>query len=232
MLLSLTLQVTAIAVGIIVSVVTVETLGAFALPQPMPPIPRAPQPVQLVAVPASHAARPSSGFRIPVRSFVPATRVPTSLPVFTDAPDMLLSQTSVIGDPSGSVAGGLGFQLGLPHAPVPPMSVASAAQHPHSRETKPNLRLGGDVLEAKLVKRVVPEYPQLARQMRLSGTVHLEGVIARDGRVVNLRVISGHPVLIASALDAVRQWVYRPTLLNGETVEVIAPIEVRFILSH
>jgi protein TonB len=87
-------------------------------------------------------------------------------------------------------------------------------------------------MEAKIIRRVMPVYPQLARQMRLSGTVRLEGVIARDGRVVNLQVISGHPMLVASAVEAVRQWIYRPTLLNGQAVEVIAPIDVRFILAQ
>ena len=94
------------------------------------------------------------------------------------------------------------------------------------------VRIGGDVMEAKLVKRVMPVYPPLARQARIAGTVRLEGVIARDGRVVNLQVHSGHPLLIAAAVDAVRQWVYRPTLLNGQPVEVIAPIQVHFTLSQ
>ena len=92
------------------------------------------------------------------------------------------------------------------------------------------IKVGGNVLEAKLVKRVMPVYPPLARQARISGTVRLEGIISRDGRVINLQVISGHPLLINAAVDAVRQWIYRPTLLNGEAVEVIAPIEVHFTL--
>ena len=78
----------------------------------------------------------------------------------------------------------------------------------------------------------MPVYPPLARQMRLSGTVRLEGVISRTGQVINLQVVSGHPMLTSAALDAVRQWIYSPTLLNGEPVEVIAPIEVHFTLSQ
>ena len=78
----------------------------------------------------------------------------------------------------------------------------------------------------------MPVYPPLARQARISGTVRLEGVISRTGHVINLQVVSGHPLLATAALDAVRQWVYRPTLLNGEAVEVIAPIEVHFTLSQ
>ena len=84
--------------------------------------------------------------------------------------------------------------------------------------------------EAKLLHQVIPVYPRLARAARVSGIVRLVGVIARDGTVRNLRVVSGHPLLVAAALSAVRQWVYRPTILNGKPVEVICPIEVRFKL--
>jgi protein TonB len=92
--------------------------------------------------------------------------------------------------------------------------------------------VGGKVQEAKLIKRVMPVYPVLARQARISGTVHLMAVIAKDGAIQDLRVLSGHPLLIASAVNAVRQWVYRPTLLNGQPMEVMAPIDVIFTLSQ
>ncbi len=81
---------------------------------------------------------------------------------------------------------------------------------------------------AKLMKKVIPEYPSLAKTARLSGVVHLLGVIAKDGTIQNLELISGHPILASAALAAVRQWVYQPTLLNGRPVEVIAPIDVNF----
>jgi len=87
-------------------------------------------------------------------------------------------------------------------------------------------------MEAKLVKRVMPVYPPLARQARISGIVRLEGIISRSGQVINLQVVSGHPLLIPAAVEAVRQWMYHPTLLNGEPVEVIAPIQVNFTLSQ
>lgn len=90
--------------------------------------------------------------------------------------------------------------------------------------------IGGDVLEAKILNRVIPEYPPLARQARISGIVHLVGVIGRDGVVKSLQVVGGHPMLVKSALAAVEQWRYRPTLLNGEPVEVVAPITVNFTL--
>ncbi len=84
---------------------------------------------------------------------------------------------------------------------------------------------------ARLIKRVEPVYPVLARQARISGTVELSGIIGTDGRVKQLRVLSGHPLLAKAALDAVRQWVFHATLLNGAPVEVIAPIPVAFRLN-
>jgi protein TonB len=107
---------------------------------------------------------------------------------------------------------------------------------PHVEETptapaKPQ-RVGGDVQAAKLVKKVIPVYPPLARQARVSGTVQLIGIIAKDGTIQQLQVVSGHPLLVKAALDAVRQWIYRPTLLNGQAVEVIAPIDVIFTLGQ
>lgn len=87
------------------------------------------------------------------------------------------------------------------------------------------------VQEAKIIRRVLPVYPALARTMRISGVVHLVGIIAKDGTIRNLQLISGHPMLAGAAIEAVRQWVYRPTLLSGEPVEVIAPIDVNFTLT-
>jgi len=78
----------------------------------------------------------------------------------------------------------------------------------------------------------MPVYPPLARQARISGTVRLEAVIALSGVVQSLRVASGHPLLARAALDAVRQWVYQPTLLNGEPVEVLTQIDVNFKLAE
>jgi protein TonB len=83
---------------------------------------------------------------------------------------------------------------------------------------------------AKLVRKVIPEYPPLAKTARIAGVVHLLGVIAKDGTIQNLQLISGHPLLARAALEAVGKWVYQPTLLNGQPVEVIAPIDVNFTL--
>ena len=85
-------------------------------------------------------------------------------------------------------------------------------------------------MEALLVHRVQPEYPSFARAAHISGTVQLRAIIARDGTVRELQVISGNPLLAQAAKDAVIRWRYRPTLLNGEPVEVETYITANFVL--
>ncbi|HYR88356.1 MAG TPA: energy transducer TonB [Terriglobia bacterium] len=92
-------------------------------------------------------------------------------------------------------------------------------------------RVSGGVQQANLIHQVRPVYPTLAVQTRIQGTVLLEAVISKDGRIESLRIISGHPLLNQAAVDAVRQWQYRPTLLNGEPVAVITTIAVNFSLA-
>ncbi len=83
---------------------------------------------------------------------------------------------------------------------------------------------------ASPIRRVEPIYPLIAKQARVSGVVELVGVLGVDGRIHELKVLRGHPLLVNAAMEAVRQWVYEPTLLNGQPVEVSAPIIVNFIL--
>jgi TonB family protein len=85
---------------------------------------------------------------------------------------------------------------------------------------------------ANLITKVNPTYPPLAKQARIQGVVQLNAVIGADGTVKNLQVISGHPLLVPAALEAVKQWVYRPTLQNGNPVEVATQITVNFTLSE
>jgi protein TonB len=87
------------------------------------------------------------------------------------------------------------------------------------------------VQKAKLARQVKPQYPPLARQARIQGTVKLTAVIAKDGSIQELQVISGHPLLVPAALQAVKQWQYNPTLLNGQAVEVVTQIDVNFTLT-
>jgi protein TonB len=82
------------------------------------------------------------------------------------------------------------------------------------------------------IRKVDPVYPALAKQAHISGTVELMGVLGTDGRIHELRVVSGHALLIQAAMDAVKQWVFAPTILNGQPVEVQAPIQVNFVLNR
>jgi periplasmic protein TonB len=124
----------------------------------------------------------------------------------------------VAGGSMGGVIGGvIGGAGGAPPPPKPTVS---------------RVRVGGAVQAAKLVNRVQPIYPPLARQTRISGTVRLHAIIGKDGTVQQLTVESGHPLLVQAALDAVRQWRYQPTLLNGEPVDVDTEIDVIFSLAQ
>lgn len=125
------------------------------------------------------------------------------------------------GVPGGQMGGVIGGVIGgVGAAPPPP------------RPTVTRITRGGNVQAAMLINRVTPVYPPLARQTRISGTVRLHALIAKDGTVQQLEVMSGHPLLVQAALDAVRQWRYRPTLLNGEPVEVDTTIDVIFTLNQ
>jgi TonB family protein len=100
-----------------------------------------------------------------------------------------------------------------------------AAQDPPSK-----IRVGGGVQQKKLIKQVPPIYPPLAKQARIQGTVRLTAILAKDGTVKDVQLVSGHPLLVPPALEAVRQWHYEPTLLNGQPVEVVTQVDVNFKL--
>ena len=105
---------------------------------------------------------------------------------------------------------------------------------PHStqpvQQEKHPVKVSEGVLEAQLISRIEPHYPALALQTRTRRHGGLHAIISRDGRITSLDVLSGHPFLVKAALDAVRQWRYRPTMLNGEPVEVETSITVIFRL--
>jgi protein TonB len=119
---------------------------------------------------------------------------------------------------------------GMPTGPAPP----PPGPGPRPREKQPTADPipVGTLDPAKVVNRVQPIYPPLARQARIQGTVVLEAIIGKTGRLEHLRVLSGHPLLVPAARDAVSQWRYRPTILDGEPVEIITTIEVNFTLSQ
>ena len=87
------------------------------------------------------------------------------------------------------------------------------------------------MMEGNIIHRVQPDYPSLARQVRVQGQVVLRAMISREGAIENLQVLSGHPMLVQAAVAAVRQWRYRPYVLNGEPVEVETQVTVNFVLS-
>jgi periplasmic protein TonB len=117
---------------------------------------------------------------------------------------------------------------------LPPIKIAPPAQvqRPKEKEQRPEQIHVTSIDPAKLLNRVQPIYPPLARQTRVQGVVVLEAVIGTTGRMERLRIVSGHPLLVQAAYDAVSQWMYRPTILNGAPVEVITTIEVNFTLSQ
>jgi protein TonB len=106
---------------------------------------------------------------------------------------------------------------GIPEAPAPPPTEA--------------VRVGGNIKEPKKVKNVNPAYPEIAKQARVQGVVILECTISPQGKVADVKVLRGIPLLDAAAIDAVKQWVYTPTLLNGVPVPVIMTVTVNFRIS-
>jgi len=127
------------------------------------------------------------------------------------------------GLPNG-VLDGIGVTSWNPPPPPPPLPPKSA--HPQ------RIRVGGQVIAPRLIYQPKPEYPPLAKMARIQGTVLLEAIIGRDRTIRELKVLSGHPLLVKAALEAVQRWRYQPTLLNGEPVEVLTEISVSFALAE
>jgi TonB family protein len=148
---------------------------------------------------------------------------------------------------SGSVLSFTMSPLQLPPPPPPPLPtnaqpgsqiggamgsiIGSTLLVAPGSATPPRVNMAGFVTEGRLLTRVQPVYPPLARQARIQGTVVLKAIISREGSIENLTVVSGHPFLVPAALDAVKQWKYRPYFFNDEPVEVDTEISVNFALS-
>lgn len=129
--------------------------------------------------------------------------------------------------PGSNGPGGFGPPVVVTAAPPP----TKAPEPPKpAAPTKP-LVVGGKVQLANLIHKVVPQYPPMAKAAHVSGVVTLGAVIAKDGTIEQLRVLSGNPLLVNAAMEAVKQWIYKPTLLNGQPVEVITQIDVNFTLN-
>ena len=152
--------------------------------------------------------------------------IPKTIPKFRSQPAAPSSGVGALGSvpglPGGPSDGVVGSLLGV--MPPPPT--------PAKPETPGRIKRGGVIEAANLIYGPKPDYPQLAKLARIQGTVRLEALISTDGIIKHLRVVSGHPLLVKAALEAVEQWRYRPTLLNGQPVEVETEIDVNFALQQ
>jgi protein TonB len=156
-------------------------------------------------------------------------RTPTKIPEKVqmikedEAPPPAMSAGVVGGVPGGIPGGQMGGVIGgiISSTPVAVPKVA----------TPQRVRVSQGVTQGLLIRKVQPNYPPLARQARIQGSVLLQAEISKDGTIQNLRLISGHPMLAPAAIEAVKQWKYKPYILNGEPVEVETQITVNFTLS-
>ena len=222
-LLGLLLEVATLALLIIVPVIYTQVLpqarlrSVFAAPIPATPdLPKAPD---TTVTPVATQRR--------FIQIMPVTLLPhivRNTEVMNAAPP-----DAVIGAPVGADPAFMGAssdsmeQIKLPEPPRTP----AVRQHVN----KP-VRLSSDVEASLLIHKVQPVYPALARQIRVQGRVEFTAVISKTGTIENLQLLSGHPMLVAAARDAILQWRYKPTLLNGEPVEVITDIVVNFALNE
>jgi protein TonB len=166
---------------------------------------------------------------VPRRVFYAPTHIPTQIA----KADALITNT---GAPDVGTGPALGSTLGVPDGLDLTGSIVPVPAPPKPATPKPTntapIHVSSGVQEAKLINRVIPHYPRLAIQTRQSGKVHLIATIGTDGRVKQIQVVNGPALLVTAAVEAVKEWVYQPTLLNGKPVEVIAPIEVNFLLNQ
>jgi periplasmic protein TonB len=189
---------------------------------------REPEPQRQQSTSRPTVARTSANvFVVPV--FRQPANVPTGILLDESEPPATLS-TGLGGAVIPGAIDGVPWATGTATGLVPKLPPPKAAQ-PTATAPTPRVKVGGVVQAAKIMRQLTPVYPPAARQARISGTVRIEAVIGRDGIIQSLQVMSGHPWLAQAALDAVRQWIYRPTLLNGEPVEVLTQIDVNFKLA-
>lgn len=188
------------------------TLTAVLLTPPPPP------PAVAAALPRT--ARPIEHSFTPSKVIAPAA-VPKKVALVEDDPPPVIGGPGVAGGiPGGQVGGVLGGIIGGALSPALPPAPP--------KEGPKVVQLGGQLEQAKLVRYVEPTYPALARATRMEGVVLLRAVIGEDGTVRSLKVVSGPALLIQSAVEAVKQWRYQPTLLNGEPCQVDTEITVSF----
>ena len=177
-----------------------------------PPPPAPPPPPQQTAV---KQVQPKT---FAVNRMVAPTVIPKQVEMVKDEAPPSVGTSDMAGVPGGTgdVLGGIGTGV----APPPPPPAA----------TPNRIKVGGDVQSASLMKQVTPEYPGIAKTAHVSGTVTLHAIISKDGSIEKLEYVSGPALLMASAMSAVKEWKYRPTMLNGQPVEVDTTVQVVFSL--
>ena len=145
--------------------------------------------------------------------------IPKNVAIVKDEAPDIAGAGGGFGVAGGTGAGGvLGGILGS-SGPAPPKLAAPA-----------RIKVGGNVQAAKMLRQTLPTYPPIAKTAHVSGTVVLHAIIAKDGTVQELQYVSGPPLLMKAAMDAVSEWRYKPTQLNGDPVEVDTTISVVFSL--
>ena len=156
-----------------------------------------------------------------------AVEIPLAPDDFPDVSSLAHTVGGVVGSISGGLVGGVpsgvvgGVLGGIPQGRRPP---------PPPRIRKEPIRVGGRLQASKLLHRVEPEYPELARMAGVSGLVLLRVIVDEEGNVLNIQVLRGHPILSEAAIEAVRQWKYSPMLLNGKPTPVVSTVSVDFVL--
>ena len=142
-----------------------------------------------------------------------------------EAPEGVAVETGLVPSPDAIATGSIDGLLSDLTGPA-----ALADEIAPAPPSLPPVRPGGNITSPTRVKYVPPDYPVLAQRNHIEGTVIIEAIIGTDGRVQDARVIRSAPLLDAAALDAVRQWEYTPTRLNGQPTPVIVTVTVRFTL--
>jgi protein TonB len=155
--------------------------------------------------------------------FRPPSRIPRGIQdEGEDRPPQIGNAAAAIPGTGGGNPNGIANLFGSGSRPILPAARPASTVAP--------LRIS-HMSEGNLIRRVEPGYPALARSARIQGTVVLQAVISKDGSIETLRLISGHPMLAPAAIEAVKQWRYRPYILNNEPVEVETQITVNFSLA-
>jgi protein TonB len=237
-LVSFFFQVILIVIAVLIPLIYTDTLPRAQLtsflvappPPPPPPPPPAATPVKIVKV----IPRQFDAGRLMAPKAIPKE---IAMIKEDDLPPPVAGGGGVVGGVPGGVPGGNpggvigGIIGGIPQAAPPPPPPPVKKEEPKPVVPQ-RIRVGGNVQAAMLIRQPKPLYPPLAKQARIQGTVRFNAIIGKDGTIQNLQLVSGHPLLVPSATEAVRQWVYKPTLLNGEPVEVQTQIDVNFTLSQ